>query len=247
MLHNASLCIDDIEDNSKLRRGIPVAHSIFGVAQTINSANYIYFLALEKTMALGHPNAVNIFTTQLLQLHRGQGKDIYWRDCYICPTEAEYMEMVQQKTGGLFKLAVDLMQLFSENKADYSALLDALGLFFQIRDDYANLVSKEYTENKSFCEDLTEGKFSFPIIHGIQHDRDSSKLISILKQRTTDNDIKKYFLQCLEEAGSFAHTKQTLVQLEASALGEIKKLGGNPQLEQIVLKLAELYKPEQTE
>ncbi len=49
------------------------------------------------------------------------------------------------------------------------------------------------------------------------------------------------------QAGSFAHTKQTLVQLEASALGEIKKLGGNPQLEQIVLKLAELYKPEQTE
>ena len=35
-------------------------------------------------------------TAQLLQLHRGQGKDIYWRDCYICPTEAEYMEMVQQ-------------------------------------------------------------------------------------------------------------------------------------------------------
>ncbi len=41
-----------------------MAHSIFGVAQTINSANYIYFLALEKTMALGHPNAVNIFTSK---------------------------------------------------------------------------------------------------------------------------------------------------------------------------------------
>ena len=36
MLHNASLLIDDIEDNSKLRRGVPVAHSIFGVPSTIN-------------------------------------------------------------------------------------------------------------------------------------------------------------------------------------------------------------------
>ena len=27
--------------------------------------------------------------------------------------------------------------------SDYSALLDALGLFFQIRDDYANLSSQE--------------------------------------------------------------------------------------------------------
>ena len=28
VLHNASLLVDDIEDNSKLRRGIPVAHSV---------------------------------------------------------------------------------------------------------------------------------------------------------------------------------------------------------------------------
>ena len=31
---------------------------------------------------------------ELLQLHRGQGMDIYWRDCYICPTEDEYRMMV---------------------------------------------------------------------------------------------------------------------------------------------------------
>ena len=41
-----------------------MAHSIFGVAQTINSANYIYFLALETTMALGHPDSVDIFTSK---------------------------------------------------------------------------------------------------------------------------------------------------------------------------------------
>ena len=38
-LHNALLLIDDIEDNSKLRRGVPVAHLIFGVAPVINTAN----------------------------------------------------------------------------------------------------------------------------------------------------------------------------------------------------------------
>ncbi len=54
--------IDDIEDNSKLRRGIPVAHHIFGVPSTINSANYVYFLGLEKTLKLGHPDATKVFT-----------------------------------------------------------------------------------------------------------------------------------------------------------------------------------------
>ena len=57
----------------------------------------------------------------------------------------------------------------------------------------------QYTAKKSFCEDLTEGKFSFPIVHGVLSDPGSTILISILKQRTEDNDIKKYFLKCLRQ------------------------------------------------
>uniref|UniRef100_A0A8C9CJF1 Geranylgeranyl diphosphate synthase 1 n=1 Tax=Phocoena sinus TaxID=42100 RepID=A0A8C9CJF1_PHOSS len=162
MLHNASLLIDDVEDSSELRRGFPVAHSIYGIPSVINSANYVHFLDLEKVLTLDHPDAVKLFTRQLLELHQGQGLDTYWRDNYTCPTEEEYKAMVLQKTGGLFGLAVGLMQLFSDYKEDLKPLLNTPGLFFQIRDDYANLHSKEYSENKSFCEDLTEGKFSVP-------------------------------------------------------------------------------------
>lgn len=42
------------------------------------------------------------------------------------------------------------------------------------------LLLLQYTQNKSFCEDLTEGKFSFPIIHGILSQPSSTKLLSIL-------------------------------------------------------------------
>ena len=70
------------------------------------------------------------------------------------------------------------MQLFSEIKEDYRPLIRTLGLYFQIRDDYANLYSKEYAEKKSFAEDLTEGKFSFPIIHVIQTKKDDGQVLS---------------------------------------------------------------------
>lgn len=40
-------------------------------------------------------------------------------------------------------LAIRLMQLFSQNKSDLSKLAGILGLFFQIRDDYINLHSKD--------------------------------------------------------------------------------------------------------
>ncbi|XP_062519687.1 geranylgeranyl pyrophosphate synthase-like [Corticium candelabrum] len=241
MLHNASLMIDDIEDNSRLRRGIPVAHHVFGVPHVINSANFVYFQALQKVVDLAHPAAVSSFSAQLLELHRGQGMDIYWRDACICPTEDEYKRMVKQKTGGLFKLAVDLMQLFSENKSDFQPLLDVLGLWFQIRDDFANLCSSEYEKNKSYCEDITEGKFSFPIIHGVYSNMQSTQLINILRQRTEDVDVKRYFIQYLEKARSFEYTRKVLFALEEQTLEEISKLGGNPVLSAVFERLRAVY------
>jgi geranylgeranyl diphosphate synthase type 3 len=139
--------IDDIEDNSVLRRGIPTAHNIFGVASTLNSGNYVYFLALDKLINNFPPDkvaeAVNIYSQQMMELHRGQGLDIHWRDNFICPSEAEYVDMIKKKTGGLFNMGIRLLQLFSNNSADFSVLVELLGTFFQIRDDYANLLSKE--------------------------------------------------------------------------------------------------------
>lgn len=41
---------------------VAVAHQIYGVAHTINSANYMYFKALEKVLSLNHPACINIFT-----------------------------------------------------------------------------------------------------------------------------------------------------------------------------------------
>ncbi|XP_076289274.1 geranylgeranyl pyrophosphate synthase quemao isoform X2 [Lasioglossum baleicum] len=230
MLHTSSLLIDDIQDNSVLRRGIPVAHNIYGTASTINAANYVIFIALEKAIALNHPESTQVCIEQLLELHRGQGMEIYWRDNYICPSETDYKQMTIRKTGGLFNLAVRLMQLFSNCKEDFTPLAGIIGLYFQIRDDYCNLLLQEYAENKSFCEDLSEGKFSFPIIHAIQSHPEDRQLMNILRQRTKDIDVKHYCINLLEKFGSFAYTEAVLEELDKKARNEIQRLGGNPLL-----------------
>jgi len=141
------------------------------------------------------------------------------------------------ETGGLFGLAVRLMQLFSNSEVDMCPLMATLGLYFQIRDDYANLNSKEYESNKSYCEDLTEGKFSFPVIHAIRSRPDDQQVISILRQRTKDTDLKRYCVSLLDKFGSFEYTRETLVQLDLNARREIVKLGGNPILERVLDEL----------
>lgn len=227
MLHTSSLLIDDVEDNSLLRRGTPVAHSIFGTAQTINSANYVYFLALQELHKLSNwKEAVEIFTAELLNLHRGQGMDLYWRDTLTCPTEDDYLEMVQNKTGGLFRLAVKLMQAeaIERGRRDCVPLVNLLGLIFQICDDYLNLSSTAYTKNKGLCEDLTEGKFSFPVIHSIRSDPSNLQLLNILKQKTTEEEVKRYALKYMEGTGSFEYTRKAIRELRAKAHALIEEM-----------------------
>jgi len=227
MLHTSSLLIDDVQDGSQLRRGIPVAHNIFGTAQAINSANYVYFLALQNLQHLTNKDeAIEIFTTELLNLHRGQGMDLYWRDTLTCPTEDDYLEMVQNKTGGLFRLAVKLMQAESPEKGriDCVPLVNLMGLVFQICDDYLNLSSTTYTKNKGLCEDLTEGKFSFPVIHSIRSNPGNLQLINILKQKTTDEQVKKYAVAYMENTGSFEYTRRVVKELKLKAVTLISEM-----------------------
>lgn len=245
MLHTSSLLIDDVQDNSILRRGVPVTHSIFGVAQTINSANYVYFLALQELQNLkNRDEAIDIFTSELLNLHRGQGMDLYWRDTLTCPTEDDYLEMVQNKTGGLFRLAIKLMQAESleRGKIDCVPLVNLIGLVFQICDDYLNLSSAVYTCNKGLCEDLTEGKFSFPIIHSIRSNPANLQLINILKQRTQDVEVKKYAVQYMDKTGSFEYTRRVIAELKGKAMKLIDDLdnglGQTSDLKKILDKIA---------
>ena len=227
MLHTSSLLIDDVQDSSMLRRGVPVAHNIFGTAQTINSANYVYFVALKELQNLENKDeAIDIFTNELLNLHRGQGMDLYWRDTLTCPTEDDYLEMVQNKTGGLFRLAVKLMQAESREKGrvDCVPLVNLMGLVFQICDDYLNLSSNTYTQNKGLCEDLTEGKFSFPVIHSIRSNPSNLQLINILKQKTKDAEVKRYAVKYMVSTGSFEYCKKVIRELKTKAMALIVEM-----------------------
>lgn len=66
-------------------------------------------------------------------------------------------------------MAAKLMQLFTTHDFKLQTICCLLAKFFQIRDDYLNLTSDEMAKAKTFAEDLTEGKFSFPIIHAVRN------------------------------------------------------------------------------
>ncbi|KZN86668.1 Fusicoccadiene synthase [Penicillium chrysogenum] len=248
-LHNSSLLLDDIQDGSFLRRGRPVAHQIFGVGQTINTATYLMNEALYLIQMLS-PSAVSVYTDEMRNLQLGQGRDLYWSYHTHVPTPAQYISMVDGKTGGLFRLISRLMrsEATKNSDLDISQFATLLGRHFQIRDDYQNLQSEDYTKNKGFCDDLDEGKLSFPIILSMQSPGFSNTALSSVfkgsqKGQTLSLEMKQYMLEEITARGAFSETKAVLRKLHTELLRLLieteKKAGGveNWALRLLIMKL----------
>ncbi|KAF1829994.1 terpenoid synthase [Decorospora gaudefroyi] len=244
LLHTSSLMFDDIEDNSLLRRGRPTTHHIFGTGQTINSSTYILMSSVKKTLELGSPECVELVTEEVSNMLLGQSVDLHTTYLAKCPTEDEYISMVDHKTGALFRLAYRLMCLqspCSSTVPDLEPLLILLGRYFQIRDDYMNLASSDYTDQKGFCEDLDEGKYSFPLIQFFNSAAGSRpfspsltshvpvlELQNIIMTRNRSGaaqlspSVKMYILQMLDSAGSLKYTLEVLARLDRDLGEELK-------------------------
>jgi len=229
-LHNGSLMIDDMQDYSELRRGVPAAHKMYDVTRTVIGVDWVKATVYQMIEEIGNFEFTQWAYSALTQILAGQGMELYWRDNYICPTTKEYIDAVYRKTGLLFVFILKSLNILCTGKpVDGILLAGAIGVYFQICDDYQNLVNKDYHVSKGFCEDISEGKFSFPVIHAVTNFPEVGKeIIEILKLRTYDVEKKKHCLSLMEKCGSFEYTKKVLIDLKGLIDREIGKLDHNP-------------------
>ncbi|XP_050343750.1 terpene synthase-like [Nymphalis io] len=246
-IHVGTLLIDDIQDDARVRRGLPAAHYVYGIPLVINSSVHVIFTGMEKAGTLCRKGD-KLVAKSFLEACRGQGMEIYWRDRFVCPTEEQYRRMVELKIGGMFLMPVRMMQSLSENKTDYNRFALLLAYYFQIRDDYCNICKQEALEewpgaeekqvckDDSFCEDITEGKFTIMIIHAMKTAA-CEEIMNILRKRTRDVNLKKYFVLLLEKAGSLKYTEDVLSELDRKLRAEVARFGGNPMMESVLDEL----------
>jgi geranylgeranyl diphosphate synthase, type III len=74
------------------------------------------------------------------------------------------------------------------------------------------------------------------------HPEIRTAIVSILRQRTNDVDVKKYAISLLKDCGALEYTRHYLVELEIKALDLIQELGGNDILTFMILNLSSAYK-----
>jgi geranylgeranyl diphosphate synthase type I len=133
LVHNASLVIDDIIDESEVRRGVPSAWSEFGFGPAIIASDGL----LGEAFALfsSDERAMQAVAESMVQLGEGEATELVSQ-----PTsEEEYVELARRKTGALFRAAAELGAIAADADAytveAFGQYAERVGIAFQMRDD----------------------------------------------------------------------------------------------------------------
>jgi len=238
IIHNGTLIIDDIEDNSDFRRGKPCLHLIAGLDVAVNAGNMMYFLPLrvlsDKKKTLPLPIIVEcyeVFAQEMINVHVGQGLDICWHSRKLGedhePTIENYLHMCANKTGALARMSAKLSALVCGGSASQVAALgrfaESLGVAFQIQDDLLNITEgddKSLAAGKGgIGEDIHEGKRTLMVIHSFMHGTESNtkRLKDILSLKTHDQQLIREAIALMEltESLQFSRLKAQEILREA--------------------------------
>lgn len=205
LLHVGSLIIDDIQDESTVRRGGNCVHLEFGTPTAINAGTGCYFMAprlagIEELPPAKAFRLYNLYFDVLRAGHAGQGLDIHGLD-YLMPEavksgvlqpvrdalEAIHMYKTGGAAGTLCEMACVLCDATDEQGKAMGNFGAQLGLAFQIVDDALNLRGFE-GDLKEVGEDIRDGKITYPIITGMERMNlvDREYIFEILQEKTSD-------------------------------------------------------------
>ena len=202
LVHEGTIMVDDIEDDSDLRRGKKAIHKIFGNDIAINTGNAMYFLpsVIIKKSDFSEKKKNDLYETylqEMINVSIGQALDIQWHKEETIPSEKEYLQMCAFKTGCLARMATKMGALLadaSEEKVKkVGKWAEAVGIGFQIQDDILNIAPTEKW-GKDTSDDINEGKKTLLVIKALEelNKKDSEKLKKILSKHTeNEKEIKK--------------------------------------------------------
>lgn len=256
VVHNGTLIIDDIEDESQLRRGKPCTYKLFGLDIAVNAGNAMYYLPLlplmekkEQMLPETLRDVYEVYVQEMINLSMGQAMDIAWHKGIADADklkEQDYLQMCAYKTGTLARMAAKLAAVFAG--AD-TVLVDRLGRFaesigvaFQMQDDILDLTGKEFAAKKGGVgQDITEGKRTLMVIHTLRKAKsaDGKRLIHILNMHTSDQTLRDEAIAIMQKYEAIEYVKRTGDKMVEESWIGVEKLLPTPQAKEKLKAFAE--------
>jgi octaprenyl-diphosphate synthase len=244
MIHTATLVHDDIIDLAETRRGRPSTNVLFGNHTSVLAGDWLYMQAFQIALRERNFHVLDILIAltqmmvegELIQLERIGKIDV---------TEADYMELVDRKTAGLFSACARLGAVIAGGSDEIEARLADfawnLGMAFQLIDDVLDFTAEEQVLGKPVGGDLREGKVTLPLIYALQDATPSERIMveTVLREKSYESVPFASILTILHERGGVERAREKANSFAAKSRALINAFPESP-YQRAMVAVAEL-------
>jgi geranylgeranyl pyrophosphate synthase/predicted secreted hydrolase len=236
MLHVGSLIVDDVEDESTIRRGQASCHVIHGVPIAINAGTAAYFLGEPPVLDEDLPaekklRIYRLYFDAMRAGHAGQAIDLKSAEALASRAaetgasqelEARVLAMHRLKTavpaGMLARMGAILGGGSERQIEELGTFFEAVGLAFQVMDDVLNLRGFE-GDLKVRGEDIRQGKVTLPVVKalGLLPRQRRERLWETLRAKPSDETQVLHVIDEIEQIGALTACVELARELVESA------------------------------
>jgi octaprenyl-diphosphate synthase len=211
-LHTATLLHDDVVDGASLRRGKPVAHSIWGAPVTVLVGDFLLARALNIAAETGNPKIIQIISEITESMCQGEILQLIKKGD-VNLSEADYMDVIRRKTGFLIQGACQTGAILAGAPEDVEKRLADygyhIGMVFQIADDLLDYTADARTLGKTIGADLKEGKLTLPVIHTLEKSgpEDRAWLSELIRRKEFSVDEFDALVRLMQNIGAINYCR----------------------------------------
>lgn len=235
IFHNFTLLHDDLMDKSPLRRGQETVYRRWSENTAILSGDVMSIEAYRCLEAIEDAELLRmvlpIFNRMAVEICQGQQYDMEFeqrRDVSV----GEYLEMIRLKTAVLLGAALRLGALAAGASVEEAQTLDevgqALGLAFQIQDDYLDVYGDEATFGKPIGGDIMNAKKTLMLLY-TQSQLDEAGLSELERLMSLGEEQRRERIDGVralyDYVGTPVYAQSEIARLTGEALSKLQALG----------------------
>jgi octaprenyl-diphosphate synthase len=242
-LHAATLLHDDLVDEATLRRGKPVAHSIWGNAIAVLVGDFLLARSLSIAAETKRPDVIKVVAEITENMSQGEIHQLMKKGC-IDLTETEYMEIIERKTAVLFQGTCRVGALISgvsKEKEDAIAGYGFnIGIAFQMVDDLLDYSQNTPALGKKVGADLKEGKLTLPVIYSLKSAdaTDRIQMEKIIRNKDFSMEDFETLIAIMKKYGGQTYTEKVAQKYVKNAKNALE-IFKNSTTKEILLTIAD--------
>ncbi|MCC6007751.1 MAG: polyprenyl synthetase family protein [Rhodobacteraceae bacterium] len=232
-IHTATLLHDDVVDESTRRRGRPTANLLWDNKSSVLVGDYLFARAFQLMVGTGSLRVLDILSEAAATIAEGEVLQLTVAG-NIATDEETYLRVVRGKTAALFAAACEVGGVISDMpEAQVNALRaygDALGIAFQIADDFLDYGGAGDGIGKNIGDDFREGKITLPVIRALSRADGAERLFweRTLGRGQRDEGDLETALEILSRHGALEATRAAAQEWSGRARAALTHLPAHP-------------------